>query len=238
MSCICRSRDASGRVAATEHVVEPGSFLWISAGVTHDISRLDTSQALTMYHVRVAVQRRDGTPCRMPEDVIVLPHALAIHRLFEVWFGEAAHTRDNAGSIGLGLFLQTFGYLFAGLNKAAVGPRFTSAQQMAAAAPRQRSGHLPTPADLATRLGLSHTYFSRSSRPRSASPGVDRQPADAACAGWWSRRSITAIGGRSAMPTSTRSAASSAARWAAAARNACGIAAAHDWPPGATMRSQ
>ena len=187
------------RVSATEYLVEPGSFLWMSAGVTHDISRLDTSHPLTMYHVRVAVHRRDGTPCRMPEDVIILPHALAIHRLFEVWFGESAHTRDNAGAIGLGLFLQTFGYLFAGLNEAAVGPRFTSVQQMALRRLLdERSGHLPTPADLATRLGLSHTYFSRVFKvtfgvaPRVWIAGERMR---AACTQLVeSRRSITAIG--------------------------------------------
>lgn len=186
-------------VGATDYQVEPGSFLWISPGVTHDIRRQDTDHTLTMYHVRVVVHRTDGMPCRMPEDVIILPHALAIHRLFEVWFGEAAHTTHNAGSIGLGLFLQTFGYLFAGLNTAAAGPRFTSAQQMALRRLLdEHSGQLPTPADLATHLGLSHTHFSRVFKATfGVSPRgwIASQRMHAACTQLVeSRRSITSIG--------------------------------------------
>jgi AraC-like DNA-binding protein len=150
------------RIGGAETIVEPGSFLWISPGVMHDMSRTDTRAPVTMYHVRAVVRRRDGTPCRMPEDAIVLPHALAIHRLFEVWFTERAQDEEHAAAIGAGLFLQTFGYLFGGLSKSGGGRRLTSAQQKALRRYLDtEAGRSPSPADLAARLGLSPIYFSR-----------------------------------------------------------------------------
>jgi AraC-like DNA-binding protein len=149
-------------IAGGETTIDPGSFLWVSSDIEHDMSQSDVRQPVVMYHLRVVLRSASGAAVRLSEDSFVLPHALALHRLYEGWFSDPAMTSPYAASIAQGLILQTFGQLFVGLERSLGGRRLTAEQQQRLR--RFCDAHIansPTPASLAAYLDLSVAYMAR-----------------------------------------------------------------------------
>lgn len=149
-------------IADAETIVDPGGFLWVSSGTKHDMAQSDVRQPVVMYHLRVVIRTASGDPCRLAEDALVLPHALALHRLYESWFADPTTISPYAAPIAQGLILQTFGQLFVGLERSLGDRRLTAQQQQRLR--RFCDEHIansPTPAMLANHLELSIPYMAR-----------------------------------------------------------------------------
>jgi AraC-like DNA-binding protein len=115
-----------------------------------------------MYHLRVNLRTSAGRPCRPLEDVLHLPHALPLHRLFDSWFSDQFLSSTHAASISQGLILQAFGQLFVGLERSAGGRRLTASQQQRLQRfCEEHIFHTPTPRQLAAYLKLSPPYMAR-----------------------------------------------------------------------------